>query len=481
MKTILALVAAFIVAALLFVTFQPRDTYDPVAAAAAERAIARAEALEPLRTALDAGWSVLPFVAVVGLLVLVGRWAWLRLRLVRVDGAPVDLARLDDLTPAVLATYGQARVLDAQRPNVPHSLTYSPRWSNRQEGGALALEEGEVHTAALAAPSFAELLSNGTIAPGAPLVLGWSAEGAVTGGFRALLSTGLGGLQGSGKTTTAAALLSQAALSGGRLLVVDPHAGDPDSLATRIAPLAPAFLAEPASEGRAIIDVLRQARAELERRMHGSPDRWPLIVCVDEWTSLLRGELAEQLPAFIADLTQGGRKYGCYAFLLAQRWASSDVGGGGVRNTLAAAYVHRMRPEEARYLTGLRASQLPADVLQLASGESYLLDTSGALTKVRTPLITPSDVASVGQRLAALEGKGQAMGRRAEDSAESTPSASQRLTPEQARIMGLFVGGADVGAIVKELYGVEGGRPYNRRVAEVQAVIRQALEYAEGE
>lgn len=441
-----------------------RDTLDPARRLqmyyAAERQRELDEQLSTLDTLVAAGWRVLPLVLVagagyVGLLALFNRIAARR---------AVDADKVIALA-------------QAQHAPVPQTLTFSPHYSSRNEA-PLALPEGESTPRALAAPTFAELLGNGTIAPGAPLVLGWSEQGAVTGSWRALLSTGIGGLQGSGKSTTAAALLSQAALSGARLLVVDPHAGDDDSLANRIAPLAPAFLAEPASEGRAILDVLRQARAELERRKRGSGERWPLIVVVDEWTGLLRGELADQLPPFIADLTSEGRKYNAYAFLLAQRWASSDVGGGGVRNTLAAAYVHRMRPDEARYLTGLRSAQLPADVLQLGSGESYLLDTSGTLTKVRTPLITPSDVSSVGARLALVEGTPKTPGRSSEGAPVDAPSASGSATPtspEQARILALFSQGVGTGGIVKELWGVSGGHQYNKRRDEVEATIRAAL------
>ena len=488
-----------LLAALLFARFfAPAPRFDAAASAAAARALDQAEALAPLDLLLAGLWRLVPLAAVVGALVIAGRYFWLRARLVHLDGAPIDLARLDDVTPVVLASYGRARVLAASQPNVPHSINssthyapttaphYAPSWSTRSDTRSTStLPELVAENAAptLVPPTFAELLNNGTIAAGQPLVLGWGEQGAVTGSWRALLSTGLGGLQGSGKTTTAAALLSQAALSGGKLLVVDPHAGEDDSLATRIAPLAPAYLAEVASDGRAIIALLRQARAELERRRRGSGERWPLIVCVDEWTALLRGELAEQLPPFIAELTSEGRKYNAYAFLLAQRWASGDVGGGGVRNTLAAAYVHRMRADEARYLTGLRAAQLPADILQLASGESYLLDTSGQLTKVRTPQITPRDVQRVAGMLtdtAPTTPRGTATIQpliSQEEAAGATASGRAALAPEQARIVDLFLGGLDAGAIVTELTGMKskGGTPYLNKLAEVQATIRQAL------
>ena len=113
-------------AVLLVHLLTPAPAYDPVRAAAEGRAIAQAEALAPLDLLLAALWRLVPLAAVVGVLVIAGRWAWLRLRLVRVDAVPVTLDQLADVSPAVLATYGQARVLAAQRMDVPHSLTYSP-------------------------------------------------------------------------------------------------------------------------------------------------------------------------------------------------------------------------------------------------------------------------------------------------------------------------------------------------------------------
>jgi hypothetical protein len=46
---------------------------------------------------------------------------------------------------------------------------------------------------------------------------------------------------------------------------------------------------------------------------------------------------------------------------------------------------------------------------------------------------------------------------------------------EAQRILSLFVSGADIGAIVRAIYGVTSGRPYQQRSAEGQVLLRTAL------
>src|SRR6185503_18297307 len=105
----------------------------------------------------------------------------------------------------------------------------------------------------LTAPLFSTLLDQGQIGQDSdgrrqPLILGYSLDGPIAGDWRSLYSTGLGGLQGSGKTWAATFLLAQSALNGARLVIGDPHAGDSESLAARTTPLAPSFLCDIADD-----------------------------------------------------------------------------------------------------------------------------------------------------------------------------------------------------------------------------------------
>nr|MDP9416224.1 hypothetical protein [Pseudomonadota bacterium] len=347
-------------------------------------------------------------------------------------------------------------------------------------------------------PSFRELLDAGQVGLDnegrrQPLILGYGEHGPITGGWKSLYSSGLGGLQGSGKTWTAAYLLAQSAINGAQFVICDPHAGDEESLATRVQPLAPALLCDIADDERSILQALKLADEEFQRRKDGDSNRRPLIVAVDEWTSLRRGELAEQLPRFVEDFSTEGRKLNVHIMLLGQRWDKESV--GPFRNTLASSYVHRMRADEARMMTGLRASALPDDTLQLAPGAAYLVDTRGTLHRVQIPLMRPEDVVRVGERLCdSLTESRRPIGfpipsRQSQNShtvVKESPSekydysASQSrvtLSPEASRIVGLFLEGKDAGAIVTDLTGMtsKNGKPYLTKLAEVQGVIRDTL------
>jgi hypothetical protein len=354
-------------------------------------------------------------------------------------------------------------------------------------------------------PSFGELVAAGRIGQGVPLVLGVDAQTGelVSGTFKSLYSVGVGGLQGSGKTWTAASILAQSATHGARLVVCDPHASDAESLALRVAGLAPAFLCDVAEDDRQILDALKLADAELQARKGGAPQRWPLIVAVDEWTALRRGKLAQLLPAMVEDFSTEGRKFNCHVALLGQRWDKASV--GDFRNTLASAFVHRLRPDEARMLTGLPAGVLPNDTMGLAPGESYLVDTRGQLRRVVTPHLTVDNLADIGRRLGGphapvpnaiavslADGASLPFGfrpapampsaRPAEDNGKasgnqtgampSTAAASLGSETEIALILALFKQGKSIGEIVAEAYGSVGGRKYNELRDKVEAIIR---------
>jgi predicted glycosyltransferase len=57
----------------------------------------------------------------------------------------------------------------------------------------------------------------------------------------------------------------------------------------------------------------------------------------------------------------------------------------------------------------------------------------------------------------------------------STAPLAHVLAPEQARVIELFKGGADVTEIVKTVYGVKGGKAYQDRSSEVNSLLRQHL------
>jgi hypothetical protein len=345
-------------------------------------------------------------------------------------------------------------------------------------------------------PSFGQLLDQGLIGPGRPLILGYDADTgqAITGSWRDLYSCGVGALQGAGKSWLCAFLLAQSAAAGGRLIVCDPHAGADESLSTRIAALAGSFMCDVASTDDEILAALRLANEKLERRKAGKGGDWEILVAVDEWSSLLRGKLGAELPALVQNITEQGRKYHTNALLSAQGWTVDAA--GIVRNRLTAHYVLRQREAEARYQLGIKAAQLPTDIRTLPDATGYLLTVRGELTKIVIPKMTNTDLARAGEMIntpaparptfgfnaptTALPAITAEAGRKrgGSDPAEAASKASPTariVSPEALRAATLFRAKTSEKAIVKELRGIDGGRNYEAAREEVRNLIIEGL------
>lgn len=351
-------------------------------------------------------------------------------------------------------------------------------------------------------PSFAQLLDQGKIGAGRPMLLGFRADSgqAIEGSWLDLYSVGVGGMTGSGKTWLSAFLVAQSVAAGARLIVVDPHAGDRESLATRLGGLSSAYVCSVSSDGAAIESALKLAAAKLAQRIAGKGGSWPLLLVVDEWTSLLRGRLGDLLTATALDIAEQGRKFGVFALLAAQAWQIDAA--GPVRDRLASHYTMRTRGDQFRYQMGLRGSA-PLDTMFLHPGEAYFLSNRGELAKIVIPRMDAADLARIGSGLdtpAAVIGQpfGFAPATRsvtpsAQIVAENRPESSQNVTgplpattasqsatgvsPEAARAATLFRGGASPAEIVKELRGVgskEGSR-YQAALTEVLELIRAGM------
>lgn len=384
-------------------------------------------------------------------------------------------------------------------------LAQNVHW-HYQDSSRREVIEGEVVEPPLALPpgipSFAQLLDSGSIGAGRPLLLGYSqATGEpIAGTWSKLYSVGIGGMTGSGKSWCAAFLLAQSAAAGAKLIVIDPHAGDDESLATRLAGLSAAFLCDVAQSGQQIESALKLASRELAQRTAGGHAAYQVILVADEWTSLLRGKLGDLLTATALDYSEQGRKYGCFAMLIAQAWQIDAA--GQVRDRLASHYCLRTRGDQFRYQLGLRGSA-PVDSLFLKPGEAYFLSVAGDLEKIVIPQMTAADLARIGGTVKPAFGfrkptgyiaatkpataiTAQVAGNRPESSqkvAESNPATTASGTAtvasaEAVHAAQLYVAGKEPAEIVRELRGItskEGSR-YQVALKEINDLVRQAIE-----
>ena len=354
-----------------------------------------------------------------------------------------------------------------------------------------------VSGAIVSIPTFAQLLDQGLIGPNRPLILGYAADSgeAISGDWNKLYSCGVGGMTGSGKSWVIAFLAGQSAAAGARIILIDPHAGDPESLSNRLAGLSPSYMCDVASDGHSIENALKLASSKLDNRRAGRGGNWPILLIADEWTSMLRGKLGDLLTATALDYAEQGRKYGCFGLLGAQAWQVDAA--GTVRDRLASHYILRTRGDQFRYQTGLRSGTAPEDTLTLPPGQAYLLSTRGELTKVQIPQMTHADILRLGTLVdrdaratpsmgfvapthALTPITAHAVTQRRHDGDIKATSANHVTTaaqsPEAVRALALLQEGRDLPAIVAELRNVKPkeGRKYMTALSEVTDLIRQA-------
>jgi hypothetical protein len=386
---------------------------------------------------------------------------------------------------------------------VPHSVHYAPHqvYQNKSEGGQIIDAPPAL---AAPVPPFATLLAQGIIGPGRPLITGYSDGAPMTAALADWRSGAVAGLPGSGKTTTQRFIAAQAALQGARLVILDPHMHKgADSLAGTLAPLAAAFLCDPAEHPRDMLQALHLVDDIMRGRLAGQPVDFPLFVFVDEFTALMgRSDLAAPLATLIEAIAQEGRACLVQGVISGQIWTADRAGGSALRDSLASTYVHRLKPGQARVL-------LPAEdarrVPTLPTGAAVLWRADGSIADVVIPLTTGADMVAVGKLLPAPEATpggypvatdwlppsdAPAPGERAPQGATGTPPAPDvanvaipPASAEAARAVRLFLAGKDPAEIVPLLRQTKDGRPitsrmggaYQNALDEVLTMIRDEL------
>lgn len=318
------------------------------------------------------------------------------------------------------------------------------------------------------AQTFAGLLNSHQVGSGNPLLLGYGEAGMVHGSWLDLYSTAVGGLPGTGKTTSQRFFACQTALHGARFVVCDPHYGSSDdSLGSTLEELSVCFECNIASEEHAILEAVRYVDSVGKARKTNG-NRQPLILWIDETTALLNSrQVGGELAMLMEEVARQYRKFGVYLSASGQNWLASRSGGdSALRDSFASSLVHRMRRNQARLL-------VPSDdakkAERLETGQAILYRTSGQSEIVRIPNTTQQDVIRVAG-LVARSGNGQ--------DSESTDIAPQRgvaQSPQDARILELLKSGKTPQQVTRDLSGAKSGRSYNDMLATVNEVIHRAI------
>lgn len=194
----------------------------------------------------------------------------------------------------------------------------------------------------------------------------------------------IGGVPGTGKTSSAAWLAAQCAAAGGTLYVCDPHHGDPESLSAAIAPFAGAvgnWAVTPEEINQLILTVWRiydRRCKEPIRAMH------PILLLVDEFLDQVLGQrISTESVAALTMLAAGARKKQINGVVCSANWGlGSKV--QLLRQSISHALIHRSAPESSRFLCS------GVDAAGLAPGEALLIG-SGAPVRVVVPQISRAD------------------------------------------------------------------------------------------
>ncbi len=391
----------------------------------------------------------------------------------------------------------ETRQLDLMEMVVHHGLTSGadirvkdvqikmPRVAGRVEQ---VTEESPLALPVPVVPTFRELLLSGnllsTVTRG-QMLLGYTGGAARYGSWLDLYSCAIGGVSGSGKSTTVRFLLFQAILASARLVMIDPHIHDEEeSLAAQFRRFTNVHIMPPCDDTSALVlKRIRYLSEELAARKATGRKSPAIVLVVDEFNAVMRdGQVRSEMATLLLSIAQEGRKFGLFAMLLGQRWSHQDIGGAAIRTSLASMLAHRFTDEEqARKLIGGRNGPR---CLELPTGHYLFRDTNGSLVEMVTPLTTAEDGALVAREIG-LQIDFQTGFNPVTDDLQNdveTGSFESGLKPtavtlapaldaRASRIREMLKEGFTPPQIVREIWGVQSGGAYTKAMQELSEIL----------
>lgn len=333
------------------------------------------------------------------------------------------------------------------------------------------------------------------------ILLGVDEYGQITVSVQDLCHVALLGSTGGGKSNLLRLIIPQLEKIGASVILADPHYAplDPES-GDDWRPIADRLIHAPAVTAAAIDQelsfMLDELGRRLEKRNRNEPIGPPLFFAFDELPVIC--DLVKDAPARLGKLLREGRKVQLLTVGASQSMLIKEIGGSSTMRDQyrTAFYVGGDRKSAAAML------DLPERTIDdgpLGKGIVLLRSKSTAPAKlVRVPLVSNASLysllgAAVAPQIAPTEplsnplqtGFGFAAMAQARNQNEtgSKPAgetgnaapASGIPTAETARILALFRSGKSTADIVRELFGNITGTPYQKRRAEIEAVIREAM------
>lgn len=273
----------------------------------------------------------------------------------------------------------------------------------------------------IATPTFADLLRNAMIAPGKPLLVGYSRQGQPQSrSLQDLKSVAIAGWQGSGKTLSTGYLVASSVLADGvQAYVIDPHKHHPESLSALIHPLertGHVTIINPFDTPALLEDLNRT----LDRRLVGEESNEPgILLVIDELARLAKMECFEVLVAFLERCTEETRKANITFMGGSHKWTARHFKGrADIRGCMNSMLIHKTKPSQADLLLEDAHDKHLVKHLQ-RPGDAILVTDYDPPTVVSIPFCTRKDMETVARMMSANR----------EESDFSVPSAVSATPP----------------------------------------------------
>lgn len=315
------------------------------------------------------------------------------------------------------------------------------------------------------------------------ICMGFTVNGMRTVLFGDVRSIAVSGIQGFGKSVTLACIALQAVLNGFRLIVVDPHANNEESITYKLRGVVNSIVQQ--ADGSGLIEVLSMVWDELKRRktpnqVQGSP--W--MVVMDELPAMVRENRGQKEYKTIEDsilaIVDEGRKYGIFLVAGSQRWKQNAVGAADIRQAFPAQIIHRNAPTEAMILMACPANEAQK-VLHLQKGYAYINDSTDIMVPTSIPYTTEEDGFSVARmRPAEISERPRNIIEMSRNTDEIQPETSWEERLE--RFSEMVARNATKGEILAEIFGNPkpgDNKAYRQACMDYEEMLETVMEEAE--
>lgn len=202
-------------------------------------------------------------------------------------------------------------------------------------------------------PNFRQLLQQGMIAPGKPLLIGFTRNNTpVTSELADNYSTVVIGQSGTGKTTGEAYNIAQTILAyNARYTILDPHYPDKhgESLGDRLGALRSLPNIRIFNNPYNLDAVVEELDAEFEQYKLTGVGHVPHIIVVDEhalWKNATNG--GKEFLRFEEKIIYQGRKYGWYLHVTSKSPLAQDFGSSAVRDNFVTSLLYKTKKQQSQ-------------------------------------------------------------------------------------------------------------------------------------